>query len=130
VGDRRLDIGRRLVEVGFGVDTGTSYFVSPMSKDECLQRIVELLGDAPAKCQIIDAGDGEGPPILEVTIEEPSGRGAALEVCRRLRQGSPPIYVGHGKLHEDKLVVHPLCLTAQDAETVGRRLLEELRPLS
>ena len=93
---------------------------------ECLRRIVELLGDAPAKCQIIDADDGEGPPILEITIEEPSGR-AALEVCGRLRRGSPPIYVGHGKLHEGKLVVHPLCLTAQDAETLGRRLVQELR---
>lgn len=92
---------------------------------ECLRRIVELLGEAPAKCQVIDAGDDEGPPILEVAIEEQTGR-TALEVCRRLRQGSPPIYVGHGKLHEDKLVVHPLCLTVQDAETLGRRLLEEL----
>lgn len=94
---------------------------------ECLRRIVELLKDAPVKCQIGDAGDGESLPILEITIDETLGR-AALEVCQRLRQGAPPIYVGHGKLHEETLVVHPLCLTPHDAETLGRRLLEELRP--
>ena len=78
-----------------------------------------------AQCQIVDVCDGESPPILEIRVGTSNGR-TALEICSGLRNGTPPIYVGHGKLDQGKLVVHPLCLTEDDAEQVGLRLREEL----
>ena len=50
----------------------------------------------------------------------------AFEVCRRLRAGSPPIYVGHGKLADGVLVVNPLCLDDTQADQLASRLNEEL----
>ena len=50
----------------------------------------------------------------------------AVEVCRNLRKGTPPIYVSHGKLSQGILVVHPLCMTDAGADSLADRLLEEL----
>jgi L-seryl-tRNA(Ser) seleniumtransferase len=58
-----------------------------------------------------------------------SAASSALEVCRRLRHGRPPIYVGHGLLHEGKLSVNPLHLNDETTAVLARRLREELAPL-
>jgi L-seryl-tRNA(Ser) seleniumtransferase len=50
----------------------------------------------------------------------------AVEVCRSLRKGTPPVYVSHGKLSQGILVVHPLCMTDAGADSLADRLLEEL----
>ena len=34
----------------------------------------------------------------------------AIELCRRLREGDPPIYVGHAALHDGTLLVNASCL--------------------
>ena len=43
-----------------------------------------------------------------------------------LRHGSPPVYLGHGRLSEGKLVVQPLCLNEDRASRLARRVKEEL----
>ena len=50
----------------------------------------------------------------------------AFDVCRSLRTGAPPVYVGHGKLRDGILVVNPLCLDDETAVSLARRLQEEL----
>jgi len=90
-----------------------------------LQAIEEGLDGASARCQRIEHDDGETPPTLVISIPD-SSSDSALEVCRRLRQGSPPVYVGHGRLHQGALVINPTCLTAEDANVLVQRLREEL----
>jgi L-seryl-tRNA(Ser) seleniumtransferase len=87
-----------------------------------LERLAASLRGARATVE--DRGDGESFPVLVVAVDA-AGR-SATEVCRRLRAGNPPIYVGHGRLAEGKLVIHPLHLDDAKVEVLGRRLREEL----
>jgi L-seryl-tRNA(Ser) seleniumtransferase len=91
-----------------------------------LETIAGQLRDAAARCTILEKGDGESVPILEIAIDEARLKRTAFEVCRSLRAGSPPVYVGHGRLAQRVLVVNPLCLTAPRVEMLARRLREEL----
>jgi len=43
-----------------------------------------------------------------------------------LRQGKPPIYLGHGKLSCGILVINPVCLDTESVSILGQRLLEEV----
>jgi L-seryl-tRNA(Ser) seleniumtransferase len=38
---------------------------------------------------------------LEISVDETALGRTAFEVCRSLRDGSPPVYVGHGKLRRE-----------------------------
>lgn len=88
-----------------------------------LQRIAEALADCSATCELLASEDGETPPWLEILLQQP---GSAFAVCRRLRAGTPPVYVGHGRLRENRLVIHPTALPAEQDEPLVRRLREEL----
>jgi L-seryl-tRNA(Ser) seleniumtransferase len=92
-----------------------------------LETIAGRLRDCAARCTIIEKGDVQSPPILEIAIDERRLGRTALDVCRRLRAGSPPVYVGHGRLAQGVLVVNPLCLTEPHVDVLARRLSEELR---
>ena len=93
-----------------------------------LRRIVERMAGAAAQCTLVDTRDGESLPLLEVAVDEAALGRSAFDVCRRLRNGSPPCYVGHGQLREAKLVVNPLHLDDERAEKLAKRLREELTP--
>lgn len=84
-----------------------------------LQTIAENLKDAPADCRLIDSPDGERLPILEITLHNSN---SAFEVCRSLRAGTPPVYVGHGKLAAGVLVINPICLDGETAAMLGERI--------
>jgi L-seryl-tRNA(Ser) seleniumtransferase len=90
-----------------------------------LESVAAALAGLPVRCRLSDPGDGESPPVLHVTLEPARGP-AALDACRRLRRGRPPVQVGHGLLHEGTLVVHPLHLDEEKCATLARRLREEL----
>lgn len=93
-----------------------------------LEQIAVVLEGIPARCRLQVPEDGQSPPVLEVTLDEAALDRTALEVCRRLRQGEPPIQVGHALLLEGKLIVHPLCLKEEQTAVLARRLREELTP--
>jgi L-seryl-tRNA(Ser) seleniumtransferase len=72
--------------------------------------------------------DNECLPILEIAVPaERLGRGA-VDVCRRLREGTPRCFVGHGGLAAGKLLINPLHLTDATAAQLATRLREELTP--
>lgn len=72
---------------------------------------------------------GQGSvPLLELALDERRLGRTALEVCRRLRHGVPPVYVGHGKLDEGRLVIHPLHLNDERVAGLILRLRSELAP--
>jgi L-seryl-tRNA(Ser) seleniumtransferase len=93
-----------------------------------LERVAAALDSLPARCRLIVPEDREGLPLLEIALDEPALGRSALEVCRRLRQGSPPVYVGHGLLDQGKLVINPLHLNESRTTILVRRLAEELAP--
>jgi L-seryl-tRNA(Ser) seleniumtransferase len=91
-----------------------------------LERIATALEGARVACRIVAPADSEGFPLLHITLLMPDAGRAALEVCRHLRRGSPPVYVGHGLLNQGTLLVHPMHLDDRAAEALARRLREEL----
>jgi D-glucosaminate-6-phosphate ammonia-lyase len=93
---------------------------------EYLVQIAAALDPHFALCRLIEAGDGQSPPLLAITVNETSLGRSAIDVCRDLRRGDPPIQVGHGHLHEGKLILNPLHLTPERTTELIRRLREEL----
>jgi D-glucosaminate-6-phosphate ammonia-lyase len=93
-----------------------------------LERLAAALGGLPAHCSIGERPDGECFPVLVIAVDEAALGRSAIEVCRRLRVGSPPVYVGHGRLAEGQLIIHPLHLDDAKAQVLARRLREELAP--
>jgi L-seryl-tRNA(Ser) seleniumtransferase len=91
-----------------------------------LERIATTLEGLAVRTRLQDPADGQSPPLLEITVDEAVVGRTAVEVCRRLRRGDPPIQVGHALLHEGKLTVNPLCLNHEQATVLARRLREEL----
>ena len=92
-----------------------------------LQRLAAGLADSPVKCSLIEPDDDQSPPRLEINVPPSLGR-TAFDVCRRLRRGSPSVYVGHGMLDGGKVVIHPLHLNESRTTELLRRLREELMP--
>jgi L-seryl-tRNA(Ser) seleniumtransferase len=90
-----------------------------------LAEICEALARARAQCRVRES-DGESLPLLEIAVDERALGRTAMEVCRRLRAGSPPCYVGHAALAEGKLIVNPLHLNEHNTPQLARRLREEL----
>lgn len=91
-----------------------------------LERLAAALQGTLATCHLIDPGDDERFPLLEITVHEKELGRTAVEVCRRLRRGTPSVQVRHGQLHQGKLSVHPMHLDDPQTETLARRLREEL----
>jgi D-glucosaminate-6-phosphate ammonia-lyase len=91
-----------------------------------LRSLAAALAGCAAETTLVERGEDAPPPLLEILIIENRLGRTAFEVCRRLRRGSPPCYVGHGKLSEGKLVVNPLHLDDARTAALAARLREEL----
>lgn len=83
-----------------------------------------LAGHAMFTTRMIDDPTTERGPLLEIDVTTGESAKAAFEVCRRLRQATPPVYVGHGKLDHGTLVVNPLCLDDDGAIHIASQLIE------
>lgn len=93
-----------------------------------LEQVAAALAGLPARYRLLVPVDGQSLPLLEITVDETALKRTALEVCRSLRRGDPPIQVGHGALHEGKLIVNPMHLTDEQTTILAHRLREELTP--
>lgn len=91
-----------------------------------LREIAAKIEGCAAQSLLLERRDDEPPPLLEIAVDEAALGRSALEVCRRLRCGSPPCYLGHGKLSAGKLVVNPLHLDDARTAALAVRLREEL----
>jgi L-seryl-tRNA(Ser) seleniumtransferase len=65
-------------------------------------------------------------PILEISVDESLQGFSAFELCRRLRNGKPAVYVGQGGLSQGRLIINPLHLNDQRTAVFIRRFNEEL----
>jgi len=91
-----------------------------------LERIDNSLVRSSASCQLVESPDGQQPPRLEIHLDQHLAGQDAFELCRALRAGSPPIYVGHGRLDEGILVINPVSLTEDEVPLLGGRLMKLL----
>ncbi len=93
-----------------------------------LQDIASALHGLPVTSHIEVLSDAGALPLLTLTLDPHSLGRSAFEVCRRLRQGDPPIQVGHWKLDNEQLVINPLHLTDERTRLLIERLRAELKP--
>ena len=89
-----------------------------------LEKVAEEveIADVRAACYLVIPENPQRWPILEIQVEDRD----AFEICHKLREGKPPIYFGHARLHEGILTINPLCLQAEQVSVLSRRLCEEL----
>lgn len=93
--------------------------------EKVVQTVAAALEGLPGERRV-HPSDGESLPILEITVDDAALRRDAFDVCRRLRRGQPPIYLGHGRLADGILVLNPLAVSAGQANVLATRLREEL----
>ena len=91
-----------------------------------LETISDALAGSKAVCHLVDPAEPDRWPILHVHVDELANGKSALEVCRDLRRGSPPIYVGHGRLHAGILQINPTALDDRQASVIADRLRDLL----
>jgi D-glucosaminate-6-phosphate ammonia-lyase len=90
-----------------------------------LATIAKALAGCAARCELKD-GAAECLPTLEISVDQALLGRTAFDVCRALRSGTPPCYVGHAALREGKLIINPLHLTDDRTTQLAGRLREEL----
>jgi len=91
-----------------------------------LNEIIAALAGCHVECSLCEPSSPDRWPVLEIAIDETTLGCDAFEVCRRLRTGSPPVFIGHGKLQQGILTVNPLCLNSEQTVRLAARLAEEL----
>lgn len=91
-----------------------------------LESITSELSGQPVECEIQGTAAAERSPTLVITVDEDAAGRSAFEICRSLRNGSPPVYVSHGRLAQGCLVINPLCLDDTQALQLAGRVREEL----
>ena len=89
---------------------------------EQLEGIIVALDESPVTCELQEPTAG-GVPRLVIAL---ANRTEAFEICQRLREGESPVYVGHGRLAEGRLVIDPLCLDDKGISVLAARLREVL----
>ena len=91
-----------------------------------LQAIADSLSDAKASCRMIEPLTADRWPVLEITVDSSALSRCAMDVCRALRTGTPPVYVGHAGLREGRLQINPVCLNDAAIQPLIKRLHDEL----
>jgi D-glucosaminate-6-phosphate ammonia-lyase len=89
-----------------------------------LTKMKDCLVAAFVDCKIIT--DFEKMPELEISISETKDGISAFELCRKLRSGSPPIYVYHGDLFNGKLIINTMDLDEKSIEIISQRIYNEI----
>ena len=99
-----------------------AYDASVPTARSILEVIAQRLQDCPVQCAIYDKKDKESLPVLEITVKETISGPTAMTICRDLRSENPPIYLGHARVKEGKLLVNPLHLDKKAAEIISERI--------
>ena len=80
------------------------------------------LVESRSVCQIVEpSADGQWP-VLEISIDREVLGKSAFDVCRELRHGTPPVYVGHSGLPRGLLTINPVCLNERSVLILIREL--------
>lgn len=88
--------------------------------------VQQLAGLTSVTCFLRDSPDGESAPSLELQIDELRLGRTAVDVCRTLRSGHPPVYVGQSLLDSGRLRIDPTCVEKTQFAALAERLREAL----
>ena len=91
-----------------------------------LSTVADSLSGAKVNCRMVEPLTQDCWPVLEITVDCSALGVSAMDVCRALRTGTPPVYVGHAGLHEGRLQINPVCLQEAALPSLTRRLMDEL----
>jgi L-seryl-tRNA(Ser) seleniumtransferase len=91
-----------------------------------LSTVADSLSGAKVNCRMLEPLTQDCWPVLEITVDCSALGVSAMDVCRALRTGTPPVYVGHAGLHEGRLQINPVCLQEAALPSLTRRLMDEL----
>lgn len=91
-----------------------------------LETVANGLSEAKADCRMLEPLTNDRWPVLEITVDSSALGRSAMDVCRSLRTGTPPVYAGHAGLHEGRLEINPVCLNDDAIAGLIKRLREEL----
>jgi D-glucosaminate-6-phosphate ammonia-lyase len=92
-----------------------------------LEQIAAQLSGNSLRCGIIDGGHAEVPPSLAIHLIANNTTEGAFDLCRRLRNGTPSIYVGHARLREGVLLANAACLREAQLKPLADALIAVLR---
>jgi len=87
-----------------------------------LERVAASLTGLAATSRLVVPDDGQSFPLLEIRLDQTRLGRTAWDVCRQLRSGSPPVFVGHAHLDHGILVIHPLHLNDERTMILIQRL--------
>jgi L-seryl-tRNA(Ser) seleniumtransferase len=85
-----------------------------------------LVGVRGVEAQLVGGIDEDRFPTLQLTLDEAGLGLTAFEASRRLRAGTPAVYVNESRLQEGVLIVHALGLEERLLEPLTQRLREVL----
>jgi L-seryl-tRNA(Ser) seleniumtransferase len=94
-----------------------------------LRTIADGIADSPGlHATIVGNPDEDRIPLLELAVDEARLGRTAFEITRRLRCGSPSVYLNEGRLHEGVLLLNPLGLEDRLVEALIERLRAVVEP--
>ena len=94
-----------------------------------LRSVADGLVDVPGvQAQLVGGVAEDRFPMLELALDEARLGVTAFEVSRRLRTGTPPVYVNENRLQQGTLILHALGLEERLIEPLRQRLRDVLAP--
>ena len=94
--------------------------------DALLDGVEEALGSMPGVTVERTFNPRKPIPLLRIAIDEELTGKSAYGVVSKLLEGDPPIAVSESYAEQGMIVINPMTLAEDEAETVGRRLHEVL----
>lgn len=91
-----------------------------------LEALAARLSGKRVRCELVDGPHPEVPPTLAIHLPGEHAIQRAFDVCGRLRDGSPPVYVGHGRLRDGVLLVNAACLREAQMQPLADALVAVL----
>jgi|GEM_PF-50465 len=88
-----------------------------------LRQISDGLSEAKTSTMLLESAP---TPLLEIQIDESATGQTAFQVCQKLRDATPAVYVGHSKLPQGTLVINPSCLNEELIAPLIAGLLQAL----
>ncbi len=93
-----------------------------------LTQIENAFKEIPHLCATLMLPESKlGFPLLKIQLDERELNITACDVAERLRKKSPPIYVGEKHITEGVIMIHPINLDQEAADTIITRLKEAIR---
>ena len=90
----------------------------------CRRLTSELAEIEGVSTRIMDDPLQSGMPVVELRVQETRVPLTAVELIRRLRQGSPGVEVNPWRPQDGLLILNPACLADSDPQVIARRIRE------